>query len=147
MPPSPATSQYPCTPPDGEFTMSIHVDFKPNCDWKVAAGTSTEPDVPVMRRVCARRPPSAAVRATTLTACNVPTLGYALWIELTGTLAVQSWFGLLASGTESPSSTTAGKVPAAVNPPVEEENSVRATAPFSGRTSPGVAATAPSLLA
>src|SRR5438309_1262163 len=79
MPPSPATSQYPCTPPDGEFTMSNQVDFNPNCDWKVVPATSTEPDVPVMRTVCARRPPSAAVRATTLTACNVPTVGYALW--------------------------------------------------------------------
>ena len=65
----------------------------------------------------------------------------------TGTLAVQLWLLLQAAEftqTSSPSSTTAGKVPPAVKPPVEDENSVRATALFSIRTWPAVAVTAAS---
>jgi hypothetical protein len=62
-------------------------------------------------------------------------------MSATGTRAVQLWLGLAV--TSSPSSGTAGKAPPAVNPPVDDENSVRAT-PLAvvRRTCPAVCATA-----
>src|SRR5690348_8750264 len=56
----------------------------------------------------------------------------------------QSWFGLAAVA--SPRSSTAGNVPPAVQPPEEDENSVRLTRPAeSARARPAVALTAASL--
>src|SRR5687768_5328486 len=46
-------------------------------------------------------------------------------------LAVQLWFGF--DAVSSPSSVTTGNTPPAVMPPVEDENSVRATAPVDVR--------------
>ena len=55
---------------------------------------------------------------------------------------VHVWFGF--DDTASPSSTTAGNVPPAVQPPVDDENSVRAMAFVlsNRRTLPAVSATA-----
>ena len=55
------------------------------------------------------------------------------------------WLGLTLVA--SPSSATAGNVPPAVQPPLLEENSVRATAPLLIRTAPAVAVMAVSLRA
>ena len=61
-----------------------------------------------------------------------------------GTATVHVWCGERLS----PSSETAGNVPPAVHPPVDEENSVRATDPLpKRRTSPAVWATAASVAA
>src|SRR4051812_50163299 len=91
MPPSLPTSQYPWRPPDGELVMSNHVDFSPNWDWKVVAATSTEPDVPLIRTVWARRLPSAGGRAGTVTDCSDPICGEGPSIGDTRTVAGPVW--------------------------------------------------------
>src|SRR5438552_13392630 len=70
------------------------------------------------------RPPSSPspLRAVTANDRNVPTL-YFDSTDDTGTCVDQLWNG----ERTSPSSWTAGNVPPAVHPPVDDENSVRAT--------------------
>ncbi len=80
----------------------------------------------------------------TRTDWTVPTVGNAVWMAATGMSARHVWLGFV--GVASPSSTTAVKVPPAVHPPVDDENSVRATLPSAmRRTAPAVSATAWSL--
>ena len=123
--------------------------FSPNALRSWAPVRTTEPFEPRIA-TCRTRPPSAwgparPLRSVTSIAKSWPTAGYLASTVATGTLACQVWLAL--PTTASPSSATAGNVPPAVYPPVEEENSVRATAPSSRRTSPAVSAMARSVLA
>src|SRR5688572_27725391 len=108
-------------------------ELSPRAERKASPVTSTEAELPT-RRARVTRPPSAPrlLRLRISTRCKGPIVGQAAATLATSTWVTQSWRALQRAEemqTASPSSTTAGNVPPAVQPPVEEENSVRATAP------------------
>src|SRR5687767_13425055 len=122
---------------DGSM-MRYQSDFHPSLERRSLAFTVTLVLSPTTRTFSAR-PPScpSPLRDDTVIVCSVPIDGYACCTFETNTSVFHLWFGF--DEMSSPASTTAGKVPPAVWPPVDDENSVRATAPLEWtRTSPAV---------
>src|SRR5689334_7620710 len=109
----------------------------PSLPWKPPPVVVTLAEVPLICRLTTRPPPSPRpFRLRIAIDFNWP-MGYAASTDEFETDPDQLWKG----EATSPVSSTAGKVPPAVYPPVDDENSVRASAPDEKRrTSPGVAA-------
>src|SRR5438093_6913434 len=139
MPPSDPRIQYPSS-------SRNQSDLSPSLDRTSPAGSVTVPAVPLIVTVVARPPQSPRpLRPVMLKAERWPICGHAASMAATCTPAVHSWLGL--APTASPSSGTAGKMPPAVHPPVDDEYSLRDVEPsLATRTCPRVSATARSVL-